>query len=137
MSTAYSSIKRLAEELIFIKRQSKNYLTLIWVGFLGVRFVLAGWVKSLLLSKKTNSSPPPPQSPLRLGLTKHKLKVYVTKHLSKVHLSKYIKYCRWKNFSFVWTSPISNNGLRTSEHIPSLMASDLNGHYETCQWSSI
>ena len=75
LSTAYSSIKRLAQELTFMKRQSKRYLTLIWVGILGVRFVL----------------PPPLQSPLRLGLTKHKLKIYVTKHLSKVHLSKYIK----------------------------------------------
>ena len=40
LSTAYSSIKRLAQELTFIKRQSKRYLTLIWVGILGVRFVL-------------------------------------------------------------------------------------------------
>ena len=78
LSTAYSSIKRLAQELTFIKRQSKRYLTLIWVGIFGGSFFLP-------------PPPPPLQSPLRLGLTKHKLKIYVTKHLSKVHLSKYIK----------------------------------------------
>ena len=90
LSTAYSSIKRLAQELTFIKRQSKRYLTLIWVGILGVRFVLGGGGDFMGLFF-FNPPPPPLQSPLRLGLTKHKLKIYVTKHLSKVHLSKYIK----------------------------------------------